>query len=658
MKTVVVAILVLLATAGAYLQFSGSGTTDDGLAEPVVTPKKIDQPLTPKAGTTGTELERQEPGPVREVVQDDRAFPQGIEGRVIAATGGAVAGAQVYLLHGVSPTNLIQQIALLGGLGGKPPARIAASGNTDENGNFKIPSPVTEGVANFQLRIRAPKHLVHERSLRIVALRWERLGVITLGRGRTLHGIVRDSKTKATIEGATVRFASGSLNIMLPTPGMEDGLETMTTAGGKYEIEGLTEGPAQLIAFARGYGTYRKADFVFAKGAWSATENIELPTGYAIDGRVTDADGQPVPHARVQASPLAGPAPNGSHARSHADGTFELLGLAAGEYAVSAQADGFTTNEHKQVAAGTSNVEIVLEQQAHIKVRVLGSGRPLKRYRIEVNSYDPTHGGYGRTNIPAVTVRNASNGETTIKGLNPGTYVVQITASGFAKTFSDGFMIAAAPKEPSSVLVQMKKGGQIHGVVTDDSGKPVAGTVVATLAKGYMDHPFGELARAFSTSSITEATERTNKRGEFRLKLLAPGGYQLRVDHPSYPRIMKKGLELEEGQDLDVGSIRLSVGGEIKGIVYIDGTPKVAVKVTLTSSAKDGAGVFLTTFTNAKGEFAFARRLAPGKYEVHAMRSDHGHILLGIVDARKSRKVVTVRQGVQRVTIQLSSHPK
>ena len=47
--------------------------------------------------------------------------------------------------------------------------------------------------------------------------------------------------------------------------------------------------------------------------------------------------------------------------------------------------------------------------------------------------------------------------------------------------------------------------------------------------------------------------------------------------------------------------------------------------------------------------------LPAGQYEVQATRTDYPNPLLAIADIQKSRRVITVRKGVQSVTIQLKS---
>ncbi len=657
-----VTIFLLLAAGGAYYAFSGSKTDTDALEDPLTnieSSKEGDDvantgPVTEVPGRTA-----RVDSPTRvEVKTPQNTYPQGIEGHVVSSTGGNVKGAEVYLLHGVSPTNMLQQLVALSRAGRKLRARIAANCTTGDAGTFKLQAPVTEGAAGFELRIRAPQHIVHKHTLRILPNRWEKLGVIKLQRGRTLTGSVRDAITKAPIVGALVRATVAGFSIVVPTPGREDGIETTSNESGSYTLAGLPDGAIELSAFAKEYGTFREQNIVFETGTRTQTKNIELPKGYSISGWVTDADGNPISRSRVEATPMMGAVSTPGHAYTDKDGQFDLLGLAMGEYIVSARAVGFARNEVKPVKAGKREVHVALERQGKIKVRVLArSGRPVKSYRVEVKTYFPGKATtYGRSTVPPIEVRGAPNGERLIAGIDAGTYLLQVTAIRFAKTYSDHFTVPEGQVDPISVAVTMNQGGIISGVVTDEAGTPIPGVSVYTLDDAYQDNPIFEIFKGLAPPKVTETTTVTKKSGQFRIALLTPAKYQLRIDHPSFARTYKKNIDVREGQQADVGRIKLTTGGRVRGVVYVDGLPKPGAKVTISSSAvTNGQGVYETTFTGKKGKFEFGRMLPAGQYEVQATRTDYPNPLLAIADIQKSRRVITVRKGVQSVTIQLKS---
>lgn len=662
MKSIALVGLLLVAlVGGGYLLFFADQTA----AEPTTTegpglagPPKTDA----QGGELGRPMGRDEtaterhPEPVRvRRPEPERSYSQGLQGQVVSSVGGTLKDAEVFLLYGVAAQDMIAQLAMFGA-GGRARARVAARTKTGGAGEFKLGAPPTEGPAPFELRIRADGHVVYQRQLRILANKWEKLGLVKLEKGNALRGIVRDKMTRLPIAEATIRVKVPNANFLVPTPGMEEGIETRSDASGRYVLEGLPSGPMEVVAFARGFGTYTRSDIVFDDATAQKTEDIDLPKGYAIEGWVTDGQGNVIPKARVEAVPFSQNSPAG-HAYTDRDGHYAVFGLAEGEYIVSAQSPGYVRNERKPIKAGSKEVQIVLETQGAIRVRVLSkAGHPLSRYRLELKRFfpeNPEH--HGRTDIAPVEVRSAKNGEYVLPGVNPDNYVLQVEAAQFAKTYSKSFAIAQGQSEPVLVEVRMNEGGTLEGVVTDQQGKPVKGASVATLEDSYQDNPLMQMFRPLMSVKVTERSVVTDAKGRFRIKLLTPAKYQLRIDHPDFTRVYKKGFEVADGQRVDVGLLRLKQGGRVAGIVYgEDGRPLVGAKITVSSHSGEGATPILEqVFSDEKGEFRIARPLPEGKYEVQAARTDHANPLMQLADIQNSRTEIVVRRGMGKVVVRI-----
>jgi hypothetical protein len=109
---------------------------------------------------------------------------------------------------------------------------------------------------------------------------------------------------------------------------------TMSSADGKFSLDGLAPGSWWAAAERIGFVTSNAEDRTrFTLGAGDNKTGIEIkltPTG-AITGRVTDADGEPVEFASVEAQ-----GGNGAIASRPTDerGQFRLGGLAPGRYRV------------------------------------------------------------------------------------------------------------------------------------------------------------------------------------------------------------------------------------------------------------------------------------------------------------------------------------
>ncbi len=593
----------------------------------------------------------------REEVKEEE-FPQGVQGRVLDGFGRPAAGVKVYLLRDVPPSRMLQHLALLQGQGRRPRARIATEGKTSRNGSFRLPAAPTEGEAGYELHVVAPGHKVFRQKLRVQAKHWTDLRTIRLEQGKVLRGIVRDKITKAGIRGAFVKVTIPTVNLLVPTPGYEEGIEVETDERGAFEIRGLPDGPFELRGYAKDYGTAVLPDLAFAPGEKLMRQDLDLPKGFQISGWVVDAQGKPIPGAQVEAQPFSQNRPTPGSATSDSSGAFSVLGLDEGQYTVRASAAGFATTEVKPVKAGNREVQVVLERQGSIIARVTNAqGRPLRNYRVEVRTWFEGQDDYGRSTIPPVEVRGARNGEYRISGIEAGNYVLMVEAVGYARSFSPKFTIQNEQEQDTIVRVRMTKGGTITGMVVDSSGKPVKGAAVQTLSENYQDNPLVQMLSGLITYNITRKTAVTDSKGRFRLDLLAPGRYQVRIDHPEYSRLYQKGIEVVNDRVFDTGILRLTKGALLEGVVYFRGAPVPGAEVNISAQFGEGQAVFEKVFADAKGKFKLARRLRPGSYEIQASRTDMSNPLLKMADMQRSLQRITLYEGrTTRITLTIKEN--
>ena len=652
-----VAVLVVALAGGGYFllnetQNSTTSFTPDG------PPPEDDKPdkggTTVDAGTRSQDENKQDEQGPRLVEGDEKTHPQGVVGTVMTETGQAIGGAKVYLIYGFTPGDLIQQLALTAGAAGGAslPARIAARGETNSRGQYKVDSPVTEGEAGYELHVIAKGYLTHVQKIRVAAQNFEKVPVIRLKRGKSLDGFVRDAKTKAPIHNATVRVKYLAAFQNAPTPGTEDGFETKTDRSGRFELAGLADGPMEIRAFAPGYGTSLEANFTFDPAQKQKRKDIELPKGFEISGWVTDANGDGVHRARVEAAAFSQTNPSGGFAYTGSDGAFTILGLAEGEYTVTARARGFVQGERKPIKAGKEDLQLVLEKQGSVLAVVRNkSGRPLRAYRVELRRFfpdNPEH--FGRSEVDPVNVRSAKRGEHLISGINPGHFVLQVEALQYAKTYSKPFELREGETAPKRVDVTMNAGATIFGQIVDESGAPVEGARVESLDNSFQDNPLTIIFKPLMPAKVSEMSVTTGKNGNFRIEMLTPASYQLRIDHKDFARKWVKGLTVQDGQKLDAGSVKMTSGVIVKGKVFVDGRPKAGVEISLsTAQGSKGPPVFERAFTNKDGRYEFARRMPAGRYEIQATRTDHANQLMKLVDMQQTRNNVDIKRGMGEV---------
>lgn len=665
----ILALLLLLVGGGGYFLFSGQGNETDISGPGLEDDTSKDDDETEDSGQGGTiEIDNgksdksdgdEGDGARRSVSEISESLEQGVEGLLISDAGGAVKNAQIHIVEGISTSNMFAVLARLAGSGGRAPAKVVRSGKSDNRGFFKIDCPPNPSDAPFDLRIVADGHQLHSQPLRVAEKQWMKLGTLTLKKGTVLAGTVRDKETRQVVAGAIVRLMPSSLNALSPTPGLEDGYEVTTDKNGRYEFSGLPADPMQLSAFAKGYGSFIKGDVTVTKQSPPQREDIELPKGCEITGYVVDAEGTGIPRARVEATPLTSQSPSPGSTFTNEDGAFTILGLTEGQFIVSAQANGFSKNEKKPVAAGSKDVAIALEQQSSILAVVKNRrGRPVQSYTATILRFfpeNPEH--YGKTDITPVRARSKL-GEAELSGVDAGHYIVQVDASGYAKTFSKHVEVREGQRQKVRVNITLLEGGTLFGVVVDSQGKPVPNAAVQSLSVDYQDNPLWESLRGLQPQRITAANATTDRQGRFRLEKLTPSPYQLRVVHASFARGYFKQYDVAEGEQKDVGRLQLKAGVRVRGQVRIAGRPGAGVEITLTRTKElDGTPsktqVFERVFANEKGEWQVGRILSEGVYDVQGARMDHANQLMKIVDIQHSKREIRVVRGMPIVMVSM-----
>jgi len=585
-------------------------------------------------------------------------LPQGVYGSVISSTGVAVAGADVFLLRDVAPTDLIQYMLRMSA-SSRPAAAVEAKTKTDSSGRFQLGAHPTRGAAGYQLHIVKPGYVIHKEKLRLSEKERKNVGPIRLEKGKFVEGTIRDKTTKAPISDAEVWVKTAVQDgFLIAAPGLEDGVMVRANQYGQYRCEGLPQGkPLTIKALARGYSAAKLDNVTIAANETSHTENIELGKGFEIEGQVFDEKGNPIRDATITAVPYSDLHPTDNKARSDKGGRFAILGLSEGQYTVTAQAAGYVERPTQAVKAGTNDLRIMLEKQGSILLTVRQhSGRPVTSYRVDVRTYFEGQETFGKfSKVPAVEVRN-KHGRYELSGLDPAGYVVEINALNFAKTYSEPFSIVEGQTDPIPVTVTMNEGGKLAGRVVGPDGKGIPGVKVKTLANNFQSNPFTDVFQSLIHVKITEDLRSTDSQGRFLFPMLTPGEYQLKFDHPAYTLKYKKDFKVEEGRTTDIGSVELSQGGAVAGTVFYAGRPVSQAKVTVSSSDPNAQlSVFETAFTDKDGKFTIQRPLPPGDYKVQAQRTTGlSSPLLGMVDLQRSEQKIQVFAGqTRRVTIQI-----
>ncbi|HOO78727.1 MAG TPA: carboxypeptidase regulatory-like domain-containing protein [bacterium] len=291
---------------------------------------------------------------------------------------------------------------------------------------------------------------------------------------------------------------------------------------------------------------------------------VELEPGDRIPGRVEVEAGVPLEGARVSYSATGMDSAPYLYsveraAVTDADGRFELSGMPAGVYLVSASADGYIKNSRLETPTGTDNLRIVLRQGSVIKGRLAGDleGLPLAVSLSFKN---------GRSSTSRDVVLGPES-TFTVSDLEKGNYNVRVKEKEYVSDWAVD-VPAVAPEEARPIVLTVRRGASVSGRVLDAVTKiPLSGTMV------YLS----------PVSGAGEEIDMTGEGGEYEFQGVAAGDYRLKVrswyDSFGAEREQEgKEIGLASGEELDGVTLEVASGrwATLKGLTVDEAGRPVA----------------------------------------------------------------------------------
>jgi hypothetical protein len=293
------------------------------------------------------------------------------------------------------------------------------------------------------------------------------------------------------------------------------------------------------------------------------------------------------------------------------------------------------------VEAGSADVRITVDSEGSIsgRIAVRGSDAPVSDFEIVVREAHPESPAYGRP-VAEQSFRERADGRFRIDGISAGSYVLQVSAKGFATAFSRELRVGEA-RETGGLHVRMGPGAALTGrVVAGCSGDPLAGARVDLREDGWGDRDFAAVL-GFA-SGLSRASLVTDADGRFAAEGLTAGTYEVRLSHADFQPVTVGGLELGEEGVRDLGRLELHRGSTITGTVRaLDGAPAALVDVFLRTASPDAP--FATSVTTDE-EGRYRIRCSAGIYDLCAVRPPREPGLQGHLGTR-----ISVGEGDERV---------
>jgi protocatechuate 3,4-dioxygenase beta subunit len=464
-----------------------------------------------------------------------------------------------------------------------------------------------------------------------------------------LEGVVRDD-AGAPIVRAQVYVANFR--------GMPSVAFAETDAEGKYVIRSLRSGPIQLFMVqAEGFGTFPEDFMPMLRGGASDLilkpgrneKDVLLGKGGIVRGTVSEMGTQTaVEGVRVSVTGPVAMFGGTRSATSDAQGKFEITSVPVGGGILIASKDGWVqpgltpqtmmgmamTMMAGSGAADTGRgLNIVIAKPGDVVERALEmsrgtsirgvvkdpAGSPVPGARVSVE-FASQPGGWMRqlsSFFPLGEPRlSGSDGSFEIPAPPPGQKIAVLAkAQGWLDGRSADLETGAEPLE--GVVVSLRQGTVVTGVVKGPDGKPVSGALVRAVlageAQGWARSWRLRQSRAWSTDA----------EGVYRMTQVTPGTLVVQATHASLTSASREGVEAEEGKtveaDFTLGSA-LSIAGRVLGP---DGRPFAGARVNCdrVGGMPAGADPYWdppdNIRTGADGAFVL-QGLVPGRYSLQA----------------------------------------
>jgi len=432
-----------------------------------------------------------------------------------------------------------------------------------------------------------------------------------------------------------------------------DRMTATSDATGFYEFKHVPPGPRNLSCVAEGYGMMVQHNLQFAHDQPEQVleHSFTLEVGQPIAGRVFGPEDEPVVGAHIMAMKYSNQTSSRGEAITDENGNFLIQDLGQGSYNLSVNAKAYRVARHNGVQVGDVNVQVEMIKQACVSGKVLDeNGKPVTDFtavvlRASAPTDDPQQSPIYENTEVKEAIEASPDGSYTLCGLNPGTFVLKIKSKSLAPSLSQPFTVADGQVLPD-VTVRLSQGGSLKGRLVDASGAGVAGARLETLDDEHGDSNLDAFLGGLVDTSTTQRRGKSDSEGYFELKLLNPGRYRLKVEHPQFTTEVVRGLNVTQGTASDVGALTLKAGGLVKGTVYdAAGVPVGRGSIRLLRTDHDETFSYQTR-SDAQGNYVI-EHVKAGSYKLSAMRGSggEGDAFATLIDQQSSEVLVSVVDG-------------
>lgn len=572
--------------------------------------------------------------------------PGSIHGRVLDPAGNPAPQADIELVRGPAAAIQIQSLW----------TRLNLVVQSDESGVYRFPNVAPN--EDYIVVVSHPEYGGAELGPVVVPPGVDKdAGDVRLREGVFIEGVVTcDSRP---IANALIILSNGMerLRRLRPenpvAPDTEPlELRTVTDANGHYQFESAPFSAFEITAEADGFSRITRTSQTSFLGRSSREHKIDfaLTPAARIAGQVVDERRNGIPGAKVLATVANQTFRCEIEAVSDAGGRFVIEPLALGDYFVQATCDGWSEAHVQQVAANKDDLVIEMRVQGSVAGIVVDeeTGAAIPEFTL---TFQQQAKGRGPIEQKRDLRFHDSGGRFEVGGLDPGSFVIEGSAVGYATSSSESFTVERGQRT-GGIRVALNRGGTVTGRIVDRDGKPVRNALVSLRENGTQDNQVLEIFSQMGARGTGLPKMRTKDDGRFEIALIVPDTYQVAVKHNQFAQLTLDDVVIRKGERNDVGDLVVTRGARISGHAYdLDGKP--LANATITAIAAKSAG-YKAVRTDADGYYELGN-LNPGNYSVTInsfQTNPPQNPLVGLAWAKNSRQMAEVADG-DDVTIDL-----
>lgn len=389
--------------------------------------------------------------------------------------------------------------------------------------------------------------------------------------GASVAGVVVDS------HGNPVARSNVTAVLVNPVQAKPRYRAALTGADGAFKIDGVEAGTNLLRANPpQSYASSPPVSQEVRVGKDEAATGVRIVAdfdrGLSIAGRVRDTSGRPIAGAEFVAFPASG-AGNERRTRSDAEGHYEVTGLSAAAHRMYVSHADYTEASFTEVDVPNPAFDVTLQGKATVEGRVVDArtGEAVSAFSIITLRGDIRHVPPG--NPPGEPQSFANPEGAFIVRVEDGPATLYVYGNGYAPELQH-VTDTKEGQTTEGIVVRLKAGGVVEGVVVTETGERVAGAQI------YVNR----VPAAWELQQKKAGDATSGADGAFRLDSLPEESFPLFALHERYGTASATAIPSSSGTPVRV-QIVLPAAGTITGTVRVDGVPEGGYGVSLRSPA-------------------------------------------------------------------------